>query len=117
MLISLHYCEGGINSITFFEFKESEKTCCTDLCCDDRFETSEDDDCCNSKTFLIEKKSFDFYHFEHKKSIDFAITSANFTFIPDNFLIIPSSIALLDNFIQSNAPPIYILLHKLLFYH
>ena len=112
--VSLRFCEGNFKDISFFEVINLD-ACCDDLCCDN-FDTT-NNNCCDSKTFIFEKKTFEFYHFGHKNNINFAITSVNYNFIVDNFLIIPSDITLLKNFIQSNAPPIYILLHKLLFYH
>ncbi len=112
VLVSLHFCEGNIKSVSLFETKKTD-TCCSDTCCD---EDQENEGCCDSKTILIKKTTIDYFETEKISFYFFALSQQIYTNTTQIILQHLKSLKLNKHFIEGNAPPLFILFSSLIFY-
>lgn len=113
LIISFHFCEGNFTSLTFFEINKNTN-CCEDFCC----EATDNNHalCCNSKEVFIKKTEIDYSQSEIVKFIFWTFADS---FYPNELLgaLLTSKVnEATKHYINSNAPPLFILYNSLIFY-
>lgn len=123
---SMHLCQGQIEEVKLAQIdkkvcKLDEKpSCCavkaeTDQC-EDSNEKNAKDDCCEEKAYAEDLQDLLKVDVLKLSPIFFEVNLIDFNFDYNIDKNTSNRLSILDSYIESNAPPIYILFHKLMLY-
>ncbi len=124
---SMHLCQGNIEEIKFSQHqkkdcKQHEKpSCCAKEETNNRCDThhtkhKENDDCCKDLAYLDDLQDQQTVEIFRFSPILFEVKTIDFIIDPFVDELVSLQLNFLDSYIESNAPPIYILNNQLVLY-